>query len=166
MNRILCFVIFTAACFADVPPPPPRGAPTILVIHSEEASAFSLRIPADLLTKSGAVGPSDSPSDGRLRSAVGGAIFSLAFVVAGMLLVRSKRRAVLAVGVLALAGTGAIVAQLTNPRNLDPGSLTELRRVMDTAKDLSGKVAVQIVPTGEPLTLIVPGPRQPRFRPH
>ena len=166
MNRVLCFVMLAAACFADVPPPPPRGTPTTLVIHSEEASAFSLRIPADLLQKAGAVGPTDSPANGRIRGAIGGALFSLAFVMAGMLLVRSKRRAVLAVGVLALAGTGAVVAQLTSPRNLDPGSLTELRKVMDTSKNLSGKVAVQLVPAGEPLTLIVPGPREPRYRPH
>jgi hypothetical protein len=166
MNRVLCLIMLTTACFGDVPPPPPRGAPITLVIHSEEASAFSLRIPLDLLQKSGAAGPTDGAGDGRMRSAVGGAFFSLAFVLAGMLLVRSKRRAVLAVGVLALAGTGAVIAQLTHPANLDPGSLTELRRVMDTSKNLSGKVAVQIVPSGEPLTLVVPGPRQPRFRPH
>ena len=176
MNRSLCVLLWACAasvCLADIPPPPPRGTPVTLVIYSQEASAFSLRIPANLVHGGG--------SDGRLRGAAAGLLISLSIMVAGVLLVRWTRvrpaRMAMAVAALILAGAGAIVADIAVPKRreiaaganpLDPGTLTRLRSLLDSAKSLSGKVSVEIVPENEQLTLIVPGPEQPRvrWRPH
>jgi hypothetical protein len=164
MNRVLCFVMLASVCLADIPPPPPpvkgapvKSAPTTLVIRSEEGSTYSLRIPADLLQKVGA-------TDGRMRAAVAGALLSLAVVLAGIVLVRWKRSAVLGVVVLALAGAGAIVADIVLPRPRQPPpadpavarTLRDIRSAQHGAGPVSEPVVVQIVPAGEPLTLIVP----------
>jgi hypothetical protein len=111
----------------------------------------------------------------RLRNAIAGVLLSLSLAVAGIWLVRRKlsRRAQTAMLLmtLTLAAASVTLADLrrggsTRPRrpvqlpasSFPPGTLLKLRDVLG-AETLSGKISVEFVSDGKPITLIVPAQR-------
>jgi hypothetical protein len=183
MNRGISFglsvLVLASTCFADVPPPPPTGAPVTLEVRSAPSAAVTLRIPANLL-KSTRAGFTDADDNGSgFRTAVAGVLLSLSLAVAGVWLVRRKlsrpAQTAMILTALTLAGAGVTLADLggAGPRrrpgppvplpisSFAPGTLLKLRDALGGG-ELSGKVSVEIVPEGQPITLIIPAPKPQR----
>lgn len=175
-----------AVCLADIPPPPPAGRPAALEIRQAESSTVVLRIPSDLPPPAARAETLDHDA-ARIRGAVAGLLLSLSIIGAGILLVRWRQARTAAAAlalcsVAALAGAGYALADIGPPHKpyfdprrtqsrpapagaFDPGTLVELGKVVSYEHGLSGRVSVEIGPAGSPVTLIVPGPRRPRFVP-
>jgi hypothetical protein len=140
-----------------------------------DLSEARLQVPRSLLGQlnaAGAYGPqgADAGSQSGAFKAPGtiiaGLFLSLSVALAGLLLLRSRRRvpgrvAAAALVCAVMAGTAAVVsyanAGLPPPRPADPGTL---RKAVSGKSSLAGSVRVEVVEEGSEIKLLVPAKSQ------
>jgi hypothetical protein len=177
----LLLLVVASPALADIAPPDrkverpdairtdlPFGRMTIESV--EGLREARLQVPRDILAKlapapSSAAGLLDGDQPGAFRNVstvVAGLFLSLSLVLAGLLLVRSRRRvagrAIAAALVCVVAAAAAVVAAYANAappprlRVQDPGTL----RKAVSGKPLAGSVRVEVVDVGSDIKLLVP----------
>jgi hypothetical protein len=175
-----CALLLAAAppAFADIalPKPPSRNNNEVrydlpftrmTIERVEGLREARLQIPRSQLERMNAAagiegGGAQSASLKSAGTVVGGVFLSLAFVMTGLLLVRSRRRVALGrataavVACACVAGVAAVVTYANAPaphyRQQDPGSL--VRAV--TGAPLAGSIRVEVLDEGTEIKLLVP----------
>ncbi len=176
-KRSLCVLALASTGLADVTPAPPKGRPITLEVRSGPVAAVTLQLPADFLqTTTAELGGGEGDRGALIRNAIAGGLLSLSLTAAGIWLLRRKRsrgaQTAMILSTLVLAGASVTLADLGGPgrrprppiplpaSSFPPGTLLKLRDVLG-AETLSGKISVQFVSDGQPITLIIPAPPKP-----
>ena len=175
-KRSLCVLALASTGLADVTPAPPKGRPITLEVRSGPVAAVTLQLPADFLQTTTAELGGEGDRGALISNAIAGGLLSLSLTAAGIWLLRRKRsrgaQTAMILSTLVLAGASVTLADLGGPGRrprppiplpasaFPPGTLLKLRDVLG-AESLSGKISVEFVSDGQPITLIIPAPRKP-----
>jgi hypothetical protein len=181
---VLLLLVAVSPALADVAPPDHKKAPKpgdirtdlpfmhMTILPVEGLREARLQVPRDLLSKlpaapAGVAGSVDGARPfafGTVSTVVAGLFLSLSCVLAGLVLVRSRRRvagrAVAAVLVCVVASAAAAVAAYANAappvvgrRAQDPGTLLKL---VPDGMVRGGQIRIEVVEEGYGITLLVP----------
>ena len=178
-------LLAVSPALADVAPPDHKKAPKpgdirtdlpfmhMTILPVEGLREARLQVPRDLLSKlpaapasvAGSVDGARPFAFGTVSTVVAGLFISLSFVLAGLVLVRSRRRvagrAMAAMLVCVVASAAAAVAAYANAappppvgrRAQDPGTLLKL---VPDGMVRGGQIRIEVVEEGYGITLLVP----------
>jgi len=155
------------SCFADVPPPPPKGEKVQIRILKDSVGQGGpvLQIPANLFTKHAAFLDMPRPvTSGPVGLVIAGILLAVAIFFLGRLLFRRRDSGAkkpvthAALALLLLASAGALVER-------SGAATANLNDIVADGQEIQGTVTVQIVADSHDVVLHLVPPRRPLWRP-